>query len=417
MNQLLTELQSPDITIIGGGMVGASLALLLAKQKPDWQILLLDAQAFPTADEPIYQPSFDSRSTAIAQGSVDILRDLGVWDLMSQHATAIAQVHVSDAGHFMGGLIKAHTYKLNAVGYVVPNQWIGRVLFHALRQYTNIHCVAPAQVTKLQPKQQGMGIQLHVNGEPHEFSTSLAVLADGGSSTLRHSLGISVTQKDYAQTAIIANVAYTQAHQGIAYERFTDLGPLALLPLGGSASSCESALVLTLPTEAAEQLLNESDENFLAHLQTRFGTRLGQFTRVGERAAYPLQLTTADEQVRSHFVLLGNAAHYLHPVAGQGFNLSLRDCACLTKTLIDAAQQQKRLGDISVLQQYVDTQFTDQLLTIEFSDKLVRLFSNKSLPLIALRHLGFLGLDLMPPLKKQFASQTMGTATTQFIES
>lgn len=409
--------ESPHITIIGGGMVGASLALLLAKQNPQWHIVLLDAQAFPANQEFIYQPSFDSRSTAIAQGSVDILQDLGVWEKLAEHATAIAQVHVSDAGHFMGGLIKAHTYKLDAVGYVVPNQWIGRVLLQALHQHSNIHCIAPAQVTRLLPKQQGMGIQFTLTGESHEFVTSLAVLADGGASPLRQSLGISTTTKDYAQTAIITNLAYTTPHQGIAYERFTDLGPLALLPLGESPQACESALVLTLPTQDANDLLQKSDAEFLQHIQTRFGSRLGQFTRVGQRVAYPLQLTTADEQIRSHLVLLGNAAHYLHPVAGQGFNLSLRDCACLTKTLSDAAQEQKNIGEISVLNNYLDAQAADQLLTIEFSDKLVRLFSTKSFPLIALRHLGFLGLDLLPPLKKQFAAQTMGTATTQYIES
>lgn len=404
-----------DIAIIGGGMVGASLALLLAHQKPDWKIALLEAQIFSDAAQSQYQPSFDARSTAIAQGSVEILRELGVWEKLVQQATAISQVHVSDAGHFMGGLIDAGTYDLDAVGYVIPNAWIGQVLFAQLQVQNNIHLMAPVRVEKLIPLQRGAQLIIQSGNENSAINCKLAIIADGSHSPLRKSLGIDSHVKDYGQTALIANIAYSEPHKGIAYERFTAQGPLALLPLGNSVSAKESALVLTLPRDQAHEISSLNDEEFLAHLQQRFGHRLGKFLRVSQRHSYELKLVTASEQIRSHIVLVGNAAHFLHPVAGQGFNLSLRDCVCLVDALIQGESAGRQLGELSVLQHYLDRQQLDQTLTIEFSDKLVRLFSSSSLPLIALRHLGFVGLDLMPTIKSQFASQTMGTAGSKFL--
>jgi len=406
--------QNFDIAIIGGGMVGASLALLLAYQKPDWKIALFEAQLFSDADKSQYQPSFDSRSTAIAQGSVEILRELGVWESLAKHATAISQVHVSDAGHFMGGLIDANTYNLDALGYVIPNAWIGRVLLAQLQTKKNIHLFA-VRVEKLNPQQAGAQVIVKSGDDVFELSAKLAVVADGGDSPLRKSLGIDSQAKAYGQTALIANIAYSEAHQGVAYERFTAQGPLALLPLGESAAAKKSALVLTVPRAQSSEIIALSDEAFLQYLQTRFGNRLGKFTGVSQRHAYELNLITASEQIRSHIVLVGNAAHSLHPVAGQGFNLSLRDCVCLVKALIQGEAAGKKIGELSVLQDYLDRQALDQKLTIEFSDKLVRMFSSSSLPLIALRHLGFVGLDLLPVVKSQFAAQTMGTAGAKFL--
>lgn len=411
----MNHIQNVDIAIIGGGMVGASLALLLAQQNPAWQIALLEAQPFAEPDAASYQPSFDARSTAIAHGSVEILRELGVWEKFAEHATRIQQVHVSDAGHFMGGLIDADSYDLDAVGYVVANAWMGNVLLSELQSRNNIQCYAPVRVEKLISQQ--LGTQLIIKSSENIFGLNckLAIVADGGDSPLRTTLGIHSTTKDYGQTALIANVAYSKSHNGVAYERFTAQGPLALLPLGESADAKESALVLTLANDQANDIIALNDNDFLQHLQQRFGYRLGNFLRLGKRYAYPLKLVTASEQIRSHIALVGNAAHFLHPVAGQGFNLSLRDCVCLVDALIQGEAAGKPLGELSTLQDYVNRQQFDQRLTIEFSDKLVRLFSSSSLPLIMLRHLGFIGLDLMPVVKNQFAAQTMGTAGTKLL--
>ena len=404
-----------DVAIIGGGMVGASLALLLARQMPECSIAILEAQPFAEDCGASYLPSFDARSTALALGSVEILRTLGVWQELARHATAITQVHVSDAGHFMGGLIDAKAYDLAALGYVLPNAWMGRVLLARVQSQANIRCLAPAKVQQLIPQQQGALLVVNSGGESLQLTCKLALVADGGDSPLRKMLGIEAQVKDYQQTAVIANVAYSEPHNGVAYERFTELGPLALLPLGVSPKGRESALVLTLPSAQAEALTHCSDAEFLAHLQQRFGQRLGQFLRVSGRHAYPLSVITASEQIRSHIALVGNAAHFLHPVAGQGFNLSLRDCACLVASLTQAQAQGQALGELSALQAYIQRQQLDQALTIEFSDKLVRLFSSAALPLIALRHLGFLGLDLLPRLKQTFADQTMGRAGAKFL--
>jgi 2-octaprenylphenol hydroxylase len=403
-----------DIAIIGGGMVGTSLASLLAASQPQLRIALIEAQPFAQADELHFQPSFDARSTALSYGSAKVLRELGLWQTLQQHITPITQVHVSDRGHFLGGVIDAAENNLDAVGYVVENAWLGKVLLAQVQAQKNIQCFAASVVTGLTPQQDGALLSVTSNKQDFYLKTALAVVADGGDSPLRRALGIGTQTRAYGQTAIITNVEFSEPHQGIAYERFTDQGPLALLPLGESVHAQQSALVWTLPSSQADDILALSDADFLAQLQQRFGFRVGHFKRVAARYAYPLQLVLAEEQIRSHLVLLGNAAHFLHPVAGQGFNLALRDCVCLVETLREAISQQKNPGDLAVLQNYLHKQTLDQQITVEFSDKLVRLFSSDYLPFIALRHLGLLSLESIPFIKQQFVAQTMGTAGRQF---
>ncbi len=403
-----------DIAIIGGGMVGTSLASMLAASQPQLRIALIEAQPFARADEVHYQSSFDARSTALSFGTAKIMQELGLWGELQQHITPIAQVHVSDRGHFLGGLIDAAANNLDAVGYVVENAWLGKVLLANVQVQKSIHCFASAKVLELIPQENSTRLRVQTDAQEFFIDTALAVVADGGDSAVRRDLGIATQIREYEQTAIITNVEFSESHQGIAFERFTDQGPIALLPLGESVSAQKSALVWTLPADQADEMLLASDADFLTHLQTRFGFRVGKFTRVAKRFAYPLQLVLAEEQIRSNVVLLGNAAHFLHPVAGQGFNLALRDCACLVETLRNALIKGQSPGDLSVLQTYLETQALDQQLTIEFSDKLVRLFSNNHLPLIALRHLGLLSLESLPLLKDQFIAQTMGTAGRQY---
>lgn len=407
-----------DIAIIGGGMVGAALAALFARAEPQWSITLLEAFPLPAADAPAWQPSYDDRSTAIADGSVQLLQQVGVWEQLAQYATPITQVHVSDKGHIGGAVIGREQVGVEALGYVVPNAWIGRVLLNHLLALANVTVRAPARVTQLRPVAEGARLQLDCTEGATTLHTQLAVIADGAQSGLRASLGIDAGVEDYGQTAIIATVGLQQPHQGVAYERFTDEGPMAMLPLGGSVDGHSCALVWTQPNQQAGELLSMSDEAFLERLQQRFGFWLGPLISVGKRDSYPLQLVVAKEQIRSSLVVMGNAAHFLHPVAGQGFNLALRDCAALAATLKQhrAGQPgQPPPGSLSLLQQYWQQQELDQQTTIYFSDQLVKLFSSSGLPQAALRALGFVGLECIPPAKHWLTLQTMGSGGRRVV--
>lgn len=392
-------MQKVQLVIIGGGLVGASLALALqaSARVRGWKIVLIEAFA-PDSE---YQPSYDARSTALSYGSQQIYQDLGIWSQVAQRAAAITDIHVSEQGRFAAARLNAQEEGVPALGYVVENAWLGHCLWQALDQQV-VEWRCPAQVTSLQPQTGGYQVTLDDGSNLH---CELAILADGGRSGLREQLGISVQRTPYQQTALIANVTPSIAHQGTAFERFTANGPLALLPL--PENRC--ALVWTQPQAQADQVANLPDAEFLQALQQVFGYRLGTFVQVGERHQYPLALVAATEQVRANLVVLGNAAHSLHPIAGQGYNLSLRDTQCLAQTLLEETGE--ALGALPRLQRYVQRQQQDQQFTVGFSDQVTRLFSNAQPLLAAGRGLGLLGLELLPPAKHWFAQQAMGLGT------
>lgn len=396
-----------DITIVGGGMVGISLALMLAKElPPNIHIALLESFPLPQAGELSHQPSFDARSTALAAGSRRLFESIDVWSALSPHLTPIRQVHVSDRGHFGGLVMQGSDYGLEALGYVVENAWLGKVLAANLRQ-SRVRLFAPCEVAALKPRAEGYRLEL-ASGE--NLDAGLLILADGVESSLRERLGIASDTQNYNQVAIVANVLANQAHKGVAFERFTNAGPIALLPMGEAESARQSALIWTQPEAAAEDLLKASEGEFLASLQQRFGYRQGQFVGLSQRHSYPLKLVQSREQIRRHLVVMGNAAHSLHPVAGQGFNLALRDCAALSRVLAAANTASEALGELSVLERYLAAQAADQAITIQLSHQFVRLFSTKNPAFSLLRALGFAGLDMVPAAKQAFARQTMGMA-------
>ncbi|MDQ2076138.1 2-octaprenyl-6-methoxyphenyl hydroxylase [Marinimicrobium sp. ABcell2] len=399
-----------DIAIVGGGLVGASLASLLAAGEEPWRIALIDAKGSLSASTD-YQPDYDHRSTAVSSGSAEILDRLGIWKRLRQHATAIRRVHVSDRGHLGGANIDADEQRLDALGYVIENAWLAPLLLEWAQNAEGVTSLMPMSVQTLEPGRGHARLTLaSPEGGEQTLTAALVVVAEGSNSPLRKALGIETRIVDYRQSAVIANVSFTEPHQSVAYERFTGEGPLALLPLDESPQAQRAALVWTLPPHRAEQLRDSESSVFLAALQERFGWRLGRFQKVGERQLWPLRLLMAEEQIRSNVVLMGNAAHSLHPVAGQGFNLALRDCARLAEVLIHARRRDKSPGELPVLEDYLALQKRDQALTINLSDQLVRLFTSTDKPQTAARHLGLLGLDLLPPVKAQFAAQTMGTA-------
>lgn len=405
-----------DVVIAGGGMVGASLALQLSQYSlKKIKILLVESFPIPAktaADErtaPVYSPGFDARSTALSYGSRLILESLKLWPLLAQHSASINSIHVSDRGHFGSATMSGKTMGWPALGYVVENAWLGNVLLSQLRQQPNVHFLTPASVASIKSLQQGVELVVKQQTSTVHVHAQLAVIADGANSGLRQQLGINASTNDYQQTALIANVSFQQPHQGCAYERFTDQGPMALLPLSDSElGEPRAALVWSLPVTEAEFLLNCDEQIFLQRLQQRFGHRQGKFTRVGDRFSFPLQLIQAQEQVRSGVVVMGNAAHSLHPVAGQGFNLALRDSCCLSKLLVAAFANNKPLGELALLDQYLQQQRFDQQKIITFSDRLPALFNARQLPLSILRAIGLGVLDLTPPLKNNFIAHAAG---------
>jgi len=384
-----------DLAIIGGGLVGASLALALQEgaKRRGWKIVLIE----PFAPGDNYQPSYDARSSALSYGTRQIYERLGLWSEIARRAEPILQIQVSDRGHFGAARLRAAEEGVPALGYVAENAWLGRCLWRALdAEVVTWHC--PAEVVGLEPLVDGYRLQLD---DERSLDCSLAVLADGGRSGLRGQLGIGVRQQPYGQSAVIANVTPSEPHCGRAFERFTEHGPLALLPL--PENRC--ALVWTRPGEDAGRLLALDDRQFLAELQQNFGYRLGTFRQVGTRNFYPLSLIEAEEQVRPHLALLGNVAHSLHPIAGQGYNLSLRDTLSLAETLLESPTAP---GDFATLLRYRERQRLDQQLTVGFSDRVTRLFSTGAPLLAGGRNLGLLGFDLLPPAKRWFARQAMG---------
>ena len=398
-----------DIAIVGGGMVGASLALLLSSLNLGWRINVIEAFPMTPASDNL-QPSFDARSTALSHSSREVFEMLGLWSTLSPRLAEIKEVHVSDRGHIGNTRLKAVEQNLPALGYVVENQWLGSVLMEALQQAPGVEVIAPAQVASVKPIRNGVELSLSGPEESANLQAKLLVVADGAQSSTRDMLGIDATTRDYGQVALVANISLQQDHQGVAYERFTDSGPMAMLPLQPVENEYRSALVWTLPPDRAAEMIEASDEVFLAELQDRFGHRLGPFKRVGTRHSYPIRLITSNEQVRSHVVVVGNAAHSLHPVAGQGFNLALRDVAVLANELAASAKGDA-LGQLSVLQNYLKQQQADQKQTILLSDLLPKVFGIDSSPVALARNLGLLALDTMPLLRHQFARLGMGLET------
>ena len=383
------------LAIIGGGLVGASLALALQKgaKARGWTIELIEP--FEPGSE--YQPSYDARSTALSYGTRLIYQRLGVWEQIAQRAEPITQIQVSDRGRAGAARLDAKTEHVPALGYVVENAWIGHCLWQVLDDEVVVRR-CPAEVERMQAVVDVFRLTL-TDGK--QLDCNLAVLADGGRSALREQLGIDIKRTPYGQTALIANVTPGKPHGGNAFERFTDEGPMALLPLPDN----RCALVWTRPEQDAARLVALSEAEFLGELQQAFGYRLGGFQQVGARHLYPLELIEAEEQVRSSLVVLGNAAHSLHPIAGQGYNLSLRDTEALAAALLASPA---RLGDLAVLQAYHRQQRSDQWLTVGFSDRVTQLFGDSGNLSVAGRNLGLLGLDLLPPAKTWFARQAMG---------
>lgn len=350
------------------------------------------------------QPSFDDRSVALSYGSKIILQSIGLWPSLQSRVEAIKHIHVSDKGHMGICRLHADDYQQEALGYVLENRVAGQVLHQALMKQKNIDFFAPAQVRQIQNRSQSAVLSVEGIDACDELHASLVIAADGSRSPTGKLLGMEKTQHDYEQMALICNITSTHHSRGWAYERFTDSGPLAFLPL----TDKRIAVVWSFLPQQQSLMQNMTDDEFRQALQKRFGYRVGTIQRVGKRVIYPLGLQQLKQGFQNRVVFIGNALHTGHPVAGQGFNLGLRDVAQLTEEIAMALAEHQDLADKGRLNNYWQQRQSDIADTLGATDGLARLFANPNRLLTCARNLTLKWLDQITPLKSAFANQAMG---------
>ncbi len=389
-----------DVLIVGGGLAGSTLAHALA-QASIRTVLLEERDPGCLA-----QPSFDDRVTALANGSQRILQGLGIWPELAASAEPIESIHISERGYFGTTRILAEEEGVPALGYTIQNRVLGRTIWPKLLAFDSVACQAPATLDSLTIEEDEVTATIMSDGCTRDVRAKLLVAADGARSQVRQALGIVALEDAYDQKAVIVNCEIEVAHAGRAFERFTPTGPLAFLPLRNS----RVAVVWTLNPAEADRVIGLKDVEFLDELQAAFGYRLGRIERAGSRAAFPLTRVRSTAVTARRTVLVGNAAVSLHPVAGQGFNLALRDIAALAEMLTDAHRGGKAtdMGNSHLLDGYEAWRVRDQRRVATFTHGLVRLFGYESRPLAVARGLGLMALDLLPGAKKRLARQTMG---------
>ncbi|WP_444899634.1 2-octaprenyl-6-methoxyphenyl hydroxylase [Microbulbifer sp. VAAC004] len=406
-------LERVDVAIVGGGMAGASLALMLAHFCPHLSVQLLEQRALPNASASVQLPSFDTRATAIAAGSLQLFEQLGLWPALREYSAPIKRIQVSDRGHAFGAALSAGAQKqasfAGMLGAVIENAALGPILHNALND-TAVRLISPARVTSVRMDSEGANLRWTAvdGGSEQVLKCDLLVVADGVDSPLCKQLGMEIDTVKYQQRALVTTVALQRDHDGVAYERFTASGPMALLPLPRREGVHRAAVVWACAEEEADVVCALPEQQRLQRLQQQFGWRAGRFIRAGALQGYPLSLSLAREQWRRNLVLLGNCAHFLHPVAGQGFNLTLRDCYALAQSLARSQVQSGAVGQLEWLAAYGENRRLDQQLTVGFSDRIPALFSSANPFQQVVRQLGMLGLTLVPPLRQQFAGQAAG---------
>jgi 2-octaprenyl-6-methoxyphenol hydroxylase len=392
-----------DVAIIGGGLAGCALAHALAQTPLD--VVLVEAQSPAT----MRQPSFDDRATALANGSQRILATLGLWDAVRADTAPIASIHISERGRFGAARIRAAQEGVPALGYLVENRVLGSALWRALDEHNRIETFAPAELESLDAQDDFVSLVIAGTDRKRTLRAKLVVAADGAQSQVRAQLGIAAIEADYAPRAGIVHCQTDVPHRGRAFERFTTDGPVAVLPLTDE----RVAVVWTLPQATADRVMQLDDRAFALALQSVFGYRLGRLRRVGRRASYALTRTRSTALVATRTVLIGSAAVNLHPVAGQGFNLALRDIAALAEVLGDALLDSVNGCDPGAqgsLERYRDWRVRDQERVAAFTHGLIRFFGYSSIPLGVSRGLGLMLFDLLPGAKAGLARQTMGLA-------
>lgn len=384
--------QARNILIVGGGPVGSMLALALNQKGIPSTIL--EARGAGASHQ-------DQRALALSYGSRLILERLGLWEMLTSQATPINTIHVSQRGSLGRARLRAEDHGQQALGYVVSYGALSSALDAAMAQSQHVGVIHHAKVVDIQTSADAAVVTYSVAGEKsepiHTLDTSLAVLADGGNSLTKIS-GLQRHLKNYGHSAIIAKVMSELPHENIAYERFTPAGPVALLPNGKQFS-----LVWTGRESEIDELLALDDEQFLQALHRHFGDRVGRFVEIGQRVCFPLRQAYLNAVAMPHLAVIGNAAQTMHPVAGQGFNIGIRDAWQLAETIGSSAQHS--WGDAAMLQAYQNMRKADTKGGLLFTDFLVNVFSNDIVGLPAVRSAGLGILDVLKPVRSKLVSK------------
>lgn len=413
------SLTTQQVLIAGGGHVGLSFALLLAHH--GIASTLLEKNRYPDIspdDDQRRSHYLDSRNTALSRRTVQIYQEIGLWDELQSHACRIDAVQISEQGSFGRAQLNKAEEQVESFGQVMENAWLGRKLLLAAQLSPLITLIDNADVTGVTQYMDSVSVTFDYfegDEDAQQLQGNVLVACDGRDSTVRQLLDISVKTYDYGQTAIVGVVETDKPHEHIAIERFSPAGPLAVLPLtdpDGDGNNeyqigCRRSVVWVCATGEETQYL-EDDAHFLATMQKAFGMRAGTFTAAGRRGAYPLMRVLADQQVAGRCVIMGNAAHTLHPVAGQGFNLCMRDAHVLAQMMSAQVLKGADIGDTYLLKRYEKARLSDQKRVIRFCDAIVHGFTHPN-PVIKLaRNVALVAFDKLPNIKPLVATYAMG---------
>jgi 2-octaprenyl-6-methoxyphenol hydroxylase len=396
-----------DVAIAGGGMVGMATAVAIAEAGIACVLVDPEPATARTA------PGYDGRSSAIAYGSQQALQTLGLWWGMAESAEPILDIRVSDGqiGKPAAPLFLHYDHRDSGLdapfGSIVENTAIRRALIARLADLPDVTIISPGRVVATSERPAGIDVTLD---DGRVIAASLLIAADGARSALRASAGIATSMVDYPQTGIVCTVTHELAHEGVAHEHFLPAGPFAMLPMTDHEEMHRSSIVWTEKRELVPAMVALDDDGFSAEIQRRFGDSLGRIRVLGRRWSYPLRLIHAESYVGKRLALIGDAAHAIHPIAGQGLNLGLRDVAAIAEVLIDAYRLGRDLGAADVLEDYQRWRRFDSMMLIAVTDSLNRLFSTDLAPVRLLRDVGLAAVNRMAPVKRLLMRHAMGAA-------
>lgn len=396
-----------DVVIVGAGMVGASFACALSSSMATSKLRIAIIESVTLSND--QQSSYDDRGLTLSTSSKRILEQIDVWQQVQAYATPIKKIHVSEQGRFGFTHLSADEVGQNELGNIIVARALGQALHKQIACFENVELICPAELKHFKRNNEMMQLEITESGETRIITAGLLVGADGSRSLVRRLADINTKEKDFKQTAIVANVTTQKPNNATAFERFTPHGPVALLPIDKN----RSVLVFTVNKNDAEHYLAMPDELYIKEVENEFGRRLGHIEQVGQRRSYPLFFIEALEQYQQQLILLGNAAHSIHPNAAQGFNLGLRDVAGLAECIFTGLKKGYDISDITILEDYIVLRQRDQKRIMRLSNKLASVFYNEYPVLSSARNAAMLLLDVMPELKKSFMQTTMGLAGIQ----